>query len=187
MTIEDQITDEKLQYYINREAAKISALSSGKMDKYEYLTGEEILPSNQQQIIEQVKFTGSSLGKTLEKQIKTIKDQGEEQIKAIQDKWPIKSIGKFTYDINWRWRNKISDGEINLTEVRDEQAKLSMGEIKRVQKRYLLKESMEARTNIENLYNARKAAIDFFDEYTSRASEARRQAKKGTGIKKLNS
>ena len=51
MTIEDQIKDEKLQYDINREAAKISALSSGKIDKYECLTGEEILPSNQQQII----------------------------------------------------------------------------------------------------------------------------------------
>ena len=60
-----------------------------------------------------------------------------------------------------------------------------MREIKRVQKRYLLKESREALTNIENLYNARKAAIDFFDEYTSRASEARRQAKKGTGLKIL--
>ena len=44
MTIEDQIKDEKLQYDINREAAKISALSSGKIDKYEHLTGEEILP-----------------------------------------------------------------------------------------------------------------------------------------------
>ena len=48
MTIEDQIKDEK-QYDINREAAKISTLSSGKIDKYEYLTSEEILPSNQQQ------------------------------------------------------------------------------------------------------------------------------------------
>ena len=57
MTIEDQIKDEKLQYDINREAAKISALSSGKTDKYEHLTGKEILPSNQQQIIEQAKFT----------------------------------------------------------------------------------------------------------------------------------
>ena len=56
MTIEDQIKDEILQYAINREAAKISALSSGKIDKYEYLTGEEILPSNQQQIIELFSF-----------------------------------------------------------------------------------------------------------------------------------
>ena len=52
MTIEDQIKDEKLQYDINREAAKISALLSSKVDKYEYLTGEEILPLNQQQIIQ---------------------------------------------------------------------------------------------------------------------------------------
>ena len=57
MTFEDQIRDEKLKYDINREAAKISVLSSGKIDKYEYLTGEEILPSNQQQIIEQPNFT----------------------------------------------------------------------------------------------------------------------------------
>ena len=47
MTIADQIRDEKLQYCINREDAKISALSSNKIGKYEYLTGEEILPSNQ--------------------------------------------------------------------------------------------------------------------------------------------
>ena len=86
MTIEDQIKDEKLQYDINREAAKISALSSGKIDKYEYLTGKEILPSNQQQIIQQTKFTYSPLGKAFEKQIKTIEDQGKKQVKAIQDK-----------------------------------------------------------------------------------------------------
>ena len=84
MTIEDQIKDEKLQYDINREAAKISALSSGKIDKYEYLTGEEILPSNQQQIIQQAKFTYSPLGKALEKQIKTINDQGEKQVVALE-------------------------------------------------------------------------------------------------------
>ena len=49
MTIDagDQIVDEKLQYDINGEAAKISALLSGKIEKYKYLTGEEILPSNQ--------------------------------------------------------------------------------------------------------------------------------------------
>ena len=68
MTIEEQIRDEKLQYDINREAEKISALSSRKIDKYEYLTGEEILPSNQQKIIEKAKFTYSPLGKAFEKQ-----------------------------------------------------------------------------------------------------------------------
>ena len=65
MTINDQIKDEKLQYDINRKAAKISALSSGKLHKYEYLTGEDILPSNEQQIIEQTKFTCSPLGKCI--------------------------------------------------------------------------------------------------------------------------
>ena len=67
MTIDDQIEDEKLQYDINREAAKISDLSSGKINKYEYLTGEEILPSKQKQIIEQAKFTYSPFGKAFEK------------------------------------------------------------------------------------------------------------------------
>ena len=67
MTIEDQIKDEKLQYDINREAAKISVLLSGKVDQYEYLTDEEILPSNQQQIIEQATFTYSPLGRAFEK------------------------------------------------------------------------------------------------------------------------
>ena len=100
MTIEDQIRDEKLQYDINRDAVKISALSSGKIDNYEYLTGEEILPSNQQQIIEQAKFTYSPLGKAFEKQTKTIEDQGEKQTKTIQEKRLIKSIEKFTCDIN---------------------------------------------------------------------------------------
>ena len=63
MKIEGKIRDEKLEYNINREAVKISAWSSGKIDKFEYLTGEEILPSDQSRIIEQAKFTYSSLGK----------------------------------------------------------------------------------------------------------------------------
>ena len=67
MIIDDKIRDEKLQYNINREAGKISALSSGKIDKYEYLTGEEILPSHESQIVEQAKFTYFCLGKSLEK------------------------------------------------------------------------------------------------------------------------
>ena len=83
MTINDQIRDEKLQYDINREAAKISALSSGEIRKYEYLTGEDILPSNQQQIIEQAKFTYFPLGKAFQKQIKTIEDQGKKQVDAL--------------------------------------------------------------------------------------------------------
>ena len=83
MTIKDQIRDEKIKHDINREASKISALSSGKIDKYEYLTGEDILPSNQQKIIEQAKFTYSLLGKAFEKQTKPIEDQGKKQIDAL--------------------------------------------------------------------------------------------------------
>ena len=68
-----KIKGENLQYDIDRGAAKISALSSGKIDKYEYLAGEEILLSDQRKVMEQVKFTYSSLGKALEKQKKNKK------------------------------------------------------------------------------------------------------------------
>ena len=85
MKINDQIRDEKLQYDINGEAAKVSALSSKKFNKYEYLTGEDLLLSNQKQMIEQAKFTYSLLGKAFEKQVKTTEDQGEKQIKALED------------------------------------------------------------------------------------------------------
>ena len=74
MIIDDKIKNEKLQYDINRQAAKISALSSDQIDKYEYLTGEEILRSDQSRIIDQARFTYSPLGKVFEKQIKAIKD-----------------------------------------------------------------------------------------------------------------
>ena len=80
MTIDDQIRDKKPQYDINREADKISALSSNKFNKYEYVTGKEILPSNQKQMTEQAKFTYYPLGKAFEKQIKAIEDKGEKQI-----------------------------------------------------------------------------------------------------------
>ena len=97
MTINDQIRDEKLQYDINREAAKISALSSGKIHKYEYLTGEDILPSNQQQIIEQARFTYSPLRKAFEKQIKTIEDQGQKQVKTSNTLKPKEQTKSITY------------------------------------------------------------------------------------------
>ena len=84
MAIGDKIGDEKLQYDINREAAKISALSSGKIDKYEYLLGEEVLCANQRQITEQAKLTYSPLGKVLEKQTRIIVEQGREQNEATE-------------------------------------------------------------------------------------------------------
>ena len=75
--IDDKIRDEKLQYNINREPANISALLSGKIDKYEYLRGEEILPPDQRRVTEQAKFPYSPLGKAFKKQTKTIEEQGK--------------------------------------------------------------------------------------------------------------
>ena len=102
MTINDQTRDEKLQYDIDRKEAEISAKSSGKLHKYDYLTGEDILPSNKQQIIEQAKFTYSPLGKAFEKEIKTIEDQSKKQVdalKAIESRSNNKSaITKEIYD-----------------------------------------------------------------------------------------
>ena len=75
MTTDDKIQDEKLQHKIKRETAKISASSSGKIDKSEYLMGEEILPSNKSRIIEQARFTYSEQGK---KEIDAITNQNKE-------------------------------------------------------------------------------------------------------------
>ena len=83
---------------INRETAKISALSSGKIHKYEYLTGEDILPSNQQQVIEQAKFTCSPLGRAFEKQIKTTEDKGQKQIDGLESLKPKEQTKAITYD-----------------------------------------------------------------------------------------
>ena len=120
MTINDQIRDEKLQYDINREAAKISALSSGKIHKYEYLTGEDILPSNQQQIIEQAKFTYSPLGKAFEKQSKTIEDQGQEQVEALNT---LKSNNQLTIE------DVIPKNTLN-----NDEAKKKLNKIKEIEK-----------------------------------------------------
>ena len=146
MSIEDQIKDEKLQYDINREAAKISALSSGKVDKYEYLTGEEILPSNQQQLIEQAKFTYSSLGKAFEKQTKTIEEQGEKQLKAIKDS----TIKKY-----------------NPENILNDEAKKELDKISEIEKN-VNREKLVYKTNIrkydfENVQTIRTFAIDIYN------------------------
>ena len=85
MATDVKIRNEKLQHDINREAAKISPLSFGKIGKYEYLTDEEILHPDQRRAIEQAKFAYSPLGKAFEKQTKTIKEQRKKQIDAIAD------------------------------------------------------------------------------------------------------
>ena len=83
--IDDKIRNGKLQYDISRKAAKISALSSGKIDKYEYIVGEQMLPCNQSRIIEHGKLTYSPLGKLFKKQIKIIENQSGMQIKALRE------------------------------------------------------------------------------------------------------
>ena len=84
MIIDDKITHEEVQHDVNREGAKLSALLLRKIDKYEFPTGKEILPSNQRRIIEQAKFTNFPLGKPFEKQIKTIEDQRIKQVEALK-------------------------------------------------------------------------------------------------------
>ena len=118
MTIDDQISDEKLQYDINREAAKISALSSGIIHKYEYLTGEDILPSSNQQIIEQARFTYPPLGKAFNKQINTITDQGEKAIETL------KSIKKLSVE------DAIPNSAFGTDEAKEELNKIK--EIKKI-------------------------------------------------------
>ena len=75
----------KNYHTILTEGAETLTLSSGKIEKYEYITGEEALSPEQSRIMEQAKFTYSPLGKAFEKQIKTIENQGEKQIKATEE------------------------------------------------------------------------------------------------------
>ena len=120
MIIDEKIKNEKLQYDVNRKAAKISVLSSSKIIEYEYLTGEEILPSDQYKIIKKFKFTYSPLGRIckankqilFEKQIKTIQDQGIKQVAALKALKPeenqeLESIGE-------RFPKKMKNNEIKI-------------------------------------------------------------------------
>ena len=117
--LENQIRDEELQYDLNWEAAKISALSSGKIHRYEYFTGEDILPSNQQKIIEQARFTYSPLGKAFKKQIKTIEDQEQKQVEALNtlksnNQLTIEDVNALNNDEAKRELNKIKEIEQNV-------------------------------------------------------------------------
>ena len=211
MTTEDQNKDEKLQYDINREAAKISALSSGKLGKYEYLTGEEILT-------------------------KTIKDQGKKQLKAIQDNKQLVNINK-DYDYDYKdklllskereifkdiynkrlgkiedFSNKIDyddliyvilnkDMKYNFSELPDpitflnkiKNNEISIEEAKEYQQDYLNyfniirkgnknTEQKKTLANINMLYNARNDAIKFIEDYGSMILKAKKLVKEPEGI-----
>ena len=152
MKINDQIRYEKLQYDINRKAAKISALSSGEIHKYEYLTGEDILPSNQQQIIEQAKFTYSPLGKAFEKQIKTIEDQGKKQVDALNT---LKSNNQLTIE------DVIPKNALNNDEAKKELDKIKEIE-KNVDREKLIYETNEYTYSFKNFQTIKTFGRDIY-------------------------
>ena len=153
MTINDQIGDEKLKYDINRDAAKISALTSKNFHKYEYLTGEDILPSNQQQIIEQAKFTYSPLEKAFGKQIKTIEDQGKKLVDALNT---LKSNSQLT----------IEDAIPKNALINDE-AKKELDEIKEMEKNVdrekLIYEAIEYKYSLKNFQMVKTFGRDNYE------------------------
>ena len=190
--------------------------------------------SNQQQVIEQAKFTYFSLGKPFEKQVKTIEDQGQKQIKAIQDQGVLKTILKYAYDTEdapfiskqkkifnelenerlekitdldkkvnsndliYRYKgntpdlnfdefdnalaliDKIRDGKISLTDVKNNQEKFKsyLGEIRKGDNIRKSKKQNNALYNMETLYKARNEAIKFYDDYSLIMSEAKIKATK---------
>ena len=151
--VNDQIKDEKLQYDINREAAKISALSSGKIHKYEYLTGEDILPSNQQQIIEQARFTYSPLGKAFQKKIKTIENQQEKQIESSNT---LKSNNQLTI------KDVIPKNPLNNDEAKKEFHKIKEIE-KNVDRKKLIYKTNEYTYSFENFQTIKTFGRDVYE------------------------
>ena len=188
MTIDDQIKYEKLQYDVNREAAKISALSSGKFNKYEYLTGEEILPSNKQQLISKVREIIKDIyNKKLDKIIELNSKIDYDNLKYVVER------GGVEYDFN-----KLKDPITFLEDIKN--GKMSLEEPKEKQRGYHNylnairkgnKSASQKRTpaNINILFNATDNAIKFIEDYGSTIFEAQRLAReqKGTEIKILTS
>ena len=153
MTINDQIRDEKLQYDIDRAAAKISALSSKNIHKYEYITGKDILPSNQQQIIEQAKFTYFPLGKAFEKQIGTIEDQGKKQVDALNT---LKSNNQLTIE------NVIPKKALINDEARKELDKIKETE-KSIEREKIIYETDEYTNSFKNFPTIKNFGQDIYE------------------------
>ena len=153
MTINDQIRDEKLKYDINRESTKISALSSGKIHEYEYLSGEDALPSNQQQIIEQSRFTYSPQGKAFEKQIKKIEDQGKKQVDVLNT---LKSNNQLTIE------DVIPNDALNNNEAKKELDKIKEIE-KNVDREKLIYETNEYTYSFKNFQTVKTFGQDIYE------------------------
>ena len=109
MTIDGKLRDEKLKYNTNKAATKISALSLGKLGKYEHLTIEVILPPNQHRIMEEAKFTYLPLGKTFERQTKIIEGQGKNQVETLK-------VSDFVNKINKQKQvdNMFAQNQLNI-------------------------------------------------------------------------
>ena len=130
MDIGGKISDEKLRYDIKRAAAKISALSSGKINQYNYpyLTGEEALPPQQHRWILEGSLICSAPEKALEKQTKSFDDKKQVEIlqsldlnnqqiqpyqsrtKSIKDIFSERSAKSRRYEwtrkASWNWTKK---------------------------------------------------------------------------------
>ena len=152
MTINDQIRDGKLQYDINREATKTSK-SLSNFHKYEYLTGEDILPSSQHQIIGQTRFTYSPLGRSFEKQIKTIEDQGEKQVDALNT---LKSNNQLTTE------DVIPKNALNNDEAKKEPDKIKEIE-KNVDREKLIYETNEYTYSFKNFQTIKTFGRDIYE------------------------
>ena len=153
MTINDQIRDQKLQYDINREAAKISVLSPRNIHKYGYLTGENILPSNQQQIIEQAKFTYSPLGKAFKKQIKAIEVEGKKQVAALNT---LKSNNQLTTE------DMIPKNALNNDEAKNQLVKIKEVE-KNVDREKLIYKTDEYTYSFKNFHAIKTFRRDIYE------------------------
>ena len=153
MAISDLIRNENLQYDINREAAKISVLSSNKIQKYEYLTGGDILPSTQQQIIEQARFAYSPLGKAFEKQIKTTEDQGQKQVEALNT---LKSNNQLAIE------DVIPKNGLNNDEAKKELDKIKEIE-KNVDREKLIYETNEYTYSFKNFQTIKTFGRDIYE------------------------
>ena len=131
----------------------MSALLSGKIHKYEYLTGESILPSNQQQMIEQAKFTYSPLGKAFEKQIKTIEDQGKKQVDALNT---LKSNNQLTIE------DVIPNDALNSNEAKKEFDKIKEIE-KNIDREKLIYETNEYTYSFKNFQTIKTFGRDIYE------------------------
>ena len=151
MTINDQIRDEKLQHEILQ--AKILVLWPGKIHKYEYLTGEDILPSCQQQIIEQARFTYSPLRKAFGKQIKKNEDQGKKQFEALNT---LKSNNQLTIE------DVIPKNALNNDEAKKELDKIKEIE-KNVDREKLIYETNEYTYSFKNFQTIKTFGRDIYE------------------------